>query len=92
MPLDDFRIFLSAVTSEFGRARDAVAADLRARETLLRMQSDFRQEPGRDTTVWRDHDYVRDCDAVIKLAGMLPSARILIVVNSVFEKAGDPLP
>ena len=41
-----FRIFLSAVTSEFGRARDAVAADLRSRETLLRAQSDFRQEAG----------------------------------------------
>ena len=50
MPQDEFRIFLSAVTSEFGRARDAVAADLRSREALLRVQSDFRQEAGSDTT------------------------------------------
>ena len=74
---DDFRIFLSAVTSEFGRARDIVAADLRARGLTVRVQSDFRQEPGRDTTVWRDHDYVRDCDAVIcivgKRSGFVPS-------------------
>jgi hypothetical protein len=69
MPQDDFRIFLSAVSSEFGRARDAVAADLRARGLTVRVQSDFRQEPGRDTTVWRDHDYVRDCDAVICIIG-----------------------
>ena len=43
----EFRIFLSAVTSEFGKARDAVAADLRSREVaLLRVQSD-RSKPGR---------------------------------------------
>jgi hypothetical protein len=36
MSNDQFRVFLSAVTSEFGRARDALAADLRSRDTLLR--------------------------------------------------------
>jgi hypothetical protein len=30
MPQDEFRIFLSAVTNEFGMARDALAADLRS--------------------------------------------------------------
>jgi hypothetical protein len=40
MPQGEFRIFLSAVTTEFGKARDAVAADLRSREALLRVQSD----------------------------------------------------
>jgi hypothetical protein len=38
MPQDEFRIFLSAVTSEFGRARDALAADLRSREALVQVQ------------------------------------------------------
>jgi hypothetical protein len=33
MSQDEFRIFLSAVSSEFGKARDAVAADLRARDS-----------------------------------------------------------
>lgn len=47
---DEFRLFLSAVSSEFGKARDALAADLRSRELLLRVQSDFRQEPESDTT------------------------------------------
>jgi hypothetical protein len=32
MPPDEFRIFLSAVTSEFGKARDELAADLGSRE------------------------------------------------------------
>ena len=76
MPQDQFRIFLSAVTSEFGRARDAVAADLRSREALLRVQSDFRQEAGSDTTLKKLHDYIRDCSAVVcvigKRSGALP--------------------
>jgi hypothetical protein len=45
-----FRVFLSGVTSEFGKARDALGADLRSRDTLLRVQSDFRQEAGSETT------------------------------------------
>jgi tetratricopeptide (TPR) repeat protein len=69
MPPDEFRIFLSAVTSEFGKARDAVAADLRSREALLRVQSDFRQEPGSDTTLKKLHDYIRDCSAVVCVIG-----------------------
>ena len=64
-----FRIFLSAVTSEFGKARDALAADLRSREALLRVQSDFRQEPGSDTTLKKLHDYIRDCSAVVCVMG-----------------------
>ena len=55
MPQDEFRVFLSAVTSEFGKAREALGADLRARELLLRLQSDFRPEWESDTTLrkWR---------------------------------------
>jgi hypothetical protein len=69
MPQDEFRIFLSAVTSEFGRARDALAADLCSREALVRVQSDFRQEAGRDTTLKKLHDYIRDCSAVVCVTG-----------------------
>ena len=49
MPPDEFRIFLSAVTSEFGKARDELAADLRSREAQLRVQSDFRQDMARQS-------------------------------------------
>jgi hypothetical protein len=49
MPPDEFRIFLSAVTSEFGKTRDELAADLRSREALLRVQSDFRQDMARQS-------------------------------------------
>jgi hypothetical protein len=33
----DFRVFLSAVTSEFGTARDMVANDLQARDLQVRV-------------------------------------------------------
>jgi hypothetical protein len=69
MPQPDFRIFLSAVTSEFGKARDAVAADLRSRELFVKVQSDFRQETGSDTTLRKLHDYIRDCSAVVCIIG-----------------------
>jgi tetratricopeptide (TPR) repeat protein len=69
MPPSDFRIFLSAVSSEFGRARDAVANDLRARGLTVKVQSVFRQEAGSDTTLGRDHDYIRDCDVVVCIVG-----------------------
>ena len=65
----DFRIFISAVTTEFGKARDALASDLRSRGATVRVESDFRQEVGADTTLRKLHDYVRDCSAVVFIAG-----------------------
>ena len=65
----DFRVFLSAVTSEFGTARDAVANDLQARDLQLRVQRSFRQEPGADTLLRLLHDYIRDCSAVVCVIG-----------------------
>jgi tetratricopeptide (TPR) repeat protein len=65
----EFRVFLSAVTSEFGAARDAVANDLQARRLELRVQRSFRQEPGADTLLRLLHDYIRDCDAVVCVIG-----------------------
>jgi hypothetical protein len=43
------RVFVSAVSSELERARDTVAAGLRARDNFVKVQSDFRQKAtGRD--------------------------------------------
>src|SRR5579859_4018238 len=64
-----FRVFLSAVTSEFGKARDALAADLRSRGVSVSVQSEFRQEAQSDTTLRKLHDYIWGCDAVICLIG-----------------------
>src|SRR5271169_2645473 len=64
-----FKVFLSAVTSECGEARKLVASDLRSRGLEVRVQEDFRQEPGSDTTLGKLHNYVRDCDAVVAIIG-----------------------
>jgi hypothetical protein len=64
-----FRVFLSAVTSEFGTARDGLAADLRSRGTLVRVQRDFRQEADGDTTLKKLHDYIRECSAAVCVIG-----------------------
>ena len=65
----EFRVFPSAVTSEFGAARDAVANDLQARGLELRVQRSFRQEPGADTLLGLLHDYIKECDAVVCVIG-----------------------
>src|SRR5215469_5808141 len=65
----DFRVFLSAVTSEFGTARGAVANDLQARDLELRVQRSFRQEPAADTLLRLLHDYIRECSAVVCVIG-----------------------
>ena len=63
------RIFISAVTSEFGKARDALAADLRARGHEVTIQSDFQQNPDSETLLGALADYIHDCHAVICLVG-----------------------
>ncbi len=73
-----FRLFLSAVTSEFGSARDLLGASLRSRAMEIAVQSDFRQQVGSDTTLRKLHDYIRDSSAVVcvigKRSGGKPSA------------------
>src|SRR6516164_4145036 len=74
MPDSEFRVFLSAVSSEFGSARDTLAASLRSRDLLLRVQSDFHQEAAADTTLRKLHDYIRDCSAVVCIIGQRSGA------------------
>jgi hypothetical protein len=73
-----FRLFLSAVSNEFGAARDVLAASLRSRAMDIKVQSDFRQEEEADTTLRKLHDYIRDCNAVVCVIGTrsggMPSA------------------
>jgi hypothetical protein len=44
MPQDQFRVFLSAVTSEFGKERDALAADLRSCRAVLKQKWPQKRE------------------------------------------------
>jgi tetratricopeptide (TPR) repeat protein len=65
----DFRVFVSAVTSEFGRARSAVGSDLRSRRLSVKVQEDFRQEADADTLLRKLHNYIRECSAVVCIIG-----------------------
>src|SRR5579871_4520497 len=69
MTTGDFRVFVSAVSSEFGRARSAVASDLRSRELFVKVEDDFRQEADADTMLRKLHNYIRDCAAVVCILG-----------------------
>jgi hypothetical protein len=71
----DFRVFLSAVTSEFGMARDALANDLQARDVQVRVQRSFRQEADSDTLLRLLHDYIAGCNAVVCVIGRRSGGR-----------------
>jgi hypothetical protein len=63
------RIFISAVTNEFEKARDALASDLRARGHMVTFQGDFKQGPDSETLLGALAEYIRDCNAVVCLVG-----------------------
>ena len=65
-----FRVFISGVSSEFEQARTGVASDLRARGVEVRVQEDFRQEPGRATTLSKLDAYIKNCDSVVAIVGL----------------------
>jgi len=69
MITSEFRVFISAVSGEFGKVRSAVASDLRSRELFVTVQDDFRLGLGADTLLRRLHDYIRDCSAVVCIIG-----------------------
>jgi hypothetical protein len=67
----DFRVFLSAVSSEFGAARDTVANDLQSHgeEIIARVQRSFRQDGQPGTLLHKLRRYIEECNAVICLMG-----------------------
>jgi tetratricopeptide (TPR) repeat protein len=64
-----YRVFLSAVTSEFGAARNEIASDLTARGLTVKVQRDFRQEATSETTLQKLDLYIRGCNALVHVAG-----------------------
>ena len=69
MANDEFHVFISAVTSEFGKARNLLATDLDARGADVRVQRSFTQGGDADTLLERLHNYIRDCNAVVCVIG-----------------------
>lgn len=69
-----FHIFISRVSGEFGTVADGLAADLRSKGIVGKLQVDFRQEPDAETTLDKLEQYVREADAVIALIGQRSGA------------------
>jgi hypothetical protein len=67
--VDEFRVFLSAVSSEFGQARDALTDDFGARDVLVRVQEQFLPERRIHTLLEGLDGYIRTCTAVICIIG-----------------------
>jgi Domain of unknown function (DUF4062) len=68
--MDQFRVFISAVTSEFGSARDALANDLQSHDDLIvRVQRSFRYDDNAETLLHKLRNYIETCDVVIFLIG-----------------------
>ena len=63
------RVFLSAVSSEFGAARDALADALQAHDMTVRVQRSFRHDPGAETLLHQLANYIESCDAAVCLIG-----------------------
>ena len=62
-----YSVFISAVTREFGVARDALANKLQARGIVVKVQRSF--ELGEGSTLDKLHDYIKGCDRVIAVIG-----------------------
>jgi NB-ARC domain/Domain of unknown function (DUF4062) len=90
--MGDFRIFVSAVTSEFGEARREIVLDLERRGLVVKVQENFRQEPGIDTTLEMIHDYIRRCNAVVCIVGKRSGAKPPSKATGRFSKMRDMLP
>lgn len=61
------KMFLSAVSGQFKRFRDAIASDLRAVGFEVVVQEDFQQHGG--TLLEKLEEYIASCDRVIALVG-----------------------
>lgn len=66
---DRYRVFLSAVSSEFGAVRGLLRSDLTTLGLEVKEQADFRQETEAATTLAKLDHYIRHCDAVVSLVG-----------------------
>jgi hypothetical protein len=65
---EGLRVYISAVSSEFGQARDALESDLQNIGISSRWIGYFPASSGR-TALQLLHDYIRECNVVICLVG-----------------------
>ncbi len=67
--MTEFRVFLSAVSSEFRNARNALTDDFGARDVLVKVQEQFLPDRTVRTLLHALDDYIRSCRTVICVIG-----------------------
>jgi hypothetical protein len=65
----EVRVFLSAVSSEFRAARNALTDDFGARDVLVKVQEQFLPDRNVRTLLAALDDYIGSCRAVICVIG-----------------------
>ena len=88
--MDQFRVFLSAVSSEFGTVRDALANDLQSHDLIVRVQRSFRYDDNAETLLHKLRNYIETCHVVIFLIGSRSGAGFPTAVEA--ERFRDDLP
>jgi hypothetical protein len=67
--MDEDPVFLSAVTREFGTARDGLANPPHGAHREVMVRREFPERPGALTLPRKSHDQIRECGAVVCLIG-----------------------
>ena len=89
--MDQFRVFLSAVSSEFGTVRDVLANDLQSHDDLIvRVQRSFRYDDNAETLLHKLRNYIETCNVVIFLIGSRSGAGFPTAIEA--ERFRDDLP
>jgi hypothetical protein len=89
--MDQFRVFVSAVTSEFGSARDTLANDLQSHDLIVRVQRSFRHDDNAGTLLHKLRNYIETCDVIIFLIGAW-LGRTSVPRHQATEQAREPAP
>jgi Domain of unknown function (DUF4062) len=88
--MDQFRVFLSAVSSEFGTVRDALANDLQSHDLIVRVQRSFCYDDNAETLLHKLRNYIETCHVVIFLIGSRSGAGFPTTIEA--ERFRDDLP
>jgi hypothetical protein len=88
--MDQLRVFVSVVTSEFGIARDALANDLQSHDLTVRVQRSFRHDDNAGTLLHKLRNYIETCDVVIFLIGARSGGGFPTAIEA--EQFRDDLP
>lgn len=83
-----FQIFISRASGEFGKVSAELAANLRAKGMIGKLQEDFRQE---ENTLDKLEPYIREADAVIARRAAVQDGGVMSSRHASFQPIEPPL-